>query len=44
MPGVVLHDEERGPVIGEVVVPALADRDPGEQLWAVEQRLAQRQQ
>jgi len=44
MPGVVLHDEERGPVVGEVIVPALADRDPGEQVGAVEQRLAQTQQ
>jgi hypothetical protein len=44
VPGVVLHDEERGPVVGEVIVAARSDRDPGEQVRAVEQRLAQGQQ
>ncbi len=43
MLGGVLHDHLRRVVVGDVIVPSLADRDAVEQLLAVMQRLAQLQ-
>ena len=42
--GVVLDDQERVAVVGDVVVAPAADRDPVEQVVAAEQRLTQLEQ
>ncbi len=44
MLGGVLHDQEGRLVVGDVIVPAFADRDPLIQVFAVIERLAQLQQ
>ena len=41
--GGILHDHLRRAVVGDVIVPALADRDAVEQLLAIVQRLAKLQ-
>ena len=43
MPGRILHDELRRAIIGDVVVPPLADRDALEKIFAMIERLAQLQ-
>ncbi len=44
MPRRVLHDQLRRAIVGDVVVPPLADRDAFVELVAAEQRLAELQQ
>ena len=43
MLGRILHDQERRLAVGDVIVPALADRDALEQIVAAIQRLAELQ-